>query len=231
MDITALSVAFGGGLLPALLWLFFWLRQDKLNPEPKFRIMFTFVAGMAAVAVVIPVQHFVFGYLAGVALLIVWAGAEEIVKYLGARVSALRSTDMDEPIDGIIYMITAALGFSAAENTLFLINPLLDGNITQTILTGNFRFIGATLLHVLASSIVGIAIATTFYKRPHIKRAALGFGLILAVALHTLFNAFIMSNEGERVLLAFAGVWLGVIVLILLFEKIKRIRKPLSRRS
>ena len=38
-----------GGILPALFWLYFWLREDKLKPEPRSLIMLSFFGGMAAV--------------------------------------------------------------------------------------------------------------------------------------------------------------------------------------
>ena len=49
MSSPVLLVAFLCGLLPALLWLSFWLFEDKKNPEPKRYIFFTFLAGMLIV--------------------------------------------------------------------------------------------------------------------------------------------------------------------------------------
>ena len=49
-----LIVALVGGLLPAFLWLFFWLREDKEHPEPKGLLFFTFLAGMSTVILVLP---------------------------------------------------------------------------------------------------------------------------------------------------------------------------------
>src|SRR3989344_4852454 len=101
--------------------------------------------------------------------MVVWAGIEEFLKYGAAFVVAFhairinKNKYIDEPVDPLIYMITAALGFAALENTLFLINPLLGGDALSGILTGNLRFIGASLLHVLASGVVGLAPGLGFY--------------------------------------------------------------------
>ena len=38
-----------GGILPALFWLYFWLKEDKLKPEPRSLIMLSFFGGMIAV--------------------------------------------------------------------------------------------------------------------------------------------------------------------------------------
>lgn len=217
-----------GGILPALLWLWFWLKEDR-HPEPRGLIFLTFVVGMILVPLVIPPQKFAISYLSGTFLIIAWATIEELFKYFGAYFTVLKRRAMNEPIDAMIYMITIALGFSALENTLFLLNPLSDGSIVEGILTGNLRFFGATLLHVLASATIGAAIALSFYKSPRVKRHFLWFGIILAITLHALFNLFIINSSGDKILFIFLGVWLGILVLILFFEKIKRIRKPSFR--
>ncbi|MBL7045507.1 MAG: PrsW family intramembrane metalloprotease [Parcubacteria group bacterium] len=214
-----------GGILPALLWLWFWLKEDR-HPEPRSLIFLTFVVGMILVPLVIPPQKYVMGYLSGTTLIIVWASIEELIKYFGAHITVLRRRAMNEPIDAMIYMITIALGFSALENTLFLLNPLADGSIIESILTGNLRFFGATLLHVLSSATIGVAMALSFYKSNRAKRHFLWIGIILAITLHALFNLFIINSNGDKILFIFLGVWLGILVLILFFEKIKRIKKP-----
>src|SRR3990167_2482798 len=98
-----------GGVLPALLWLWFWLKEDKLHPEPKKRLALVFLAGMCAVLLVLPVEKFIFSITASISLItiVLWAAAEELLKYITAYISGLRQKEMDEPIDAVIYMITA----------------------------------------------------------------------------------------------------------------------------
>lgn len=226
---STLLFALLGGLLPALFWLWFWLREDKQNPEPRGLIILAFIAGMVAVPLVIPIEQWISNVFAPSIILVIalWAVAEEVLKFLVAYVTVLRNKATNEPIDMMIYMITVALGFAAFENTLFLLRPLGDGFIVESILTGNLRFIGATLLHVLASATVGILLAFSFCRRPPVRRWALLGGLILASALHALFNFFILRSNGDTdILLTFLAVWLGIILLILVFEKVKRLGRP-----
>ena len=56
MDTINFSVAFLCGLIPALFWLWFWLREDKERPEPLLLIAITFIAGMAVVPLALPLQ-------------------------------------------------------------------------------------------------------------------------------------------------------------------------------
>jgi len=226
-ELTAFALAALGGVIPALAWLWFWRREDTAHPEPRHMIALAFLAGMLAVLIVIPMQKAVAEYfiLGTTALFIVWSGMEEVVKYLVARVTVLRTRAFDEPVDAVIYMVAVALGFAAVENTLFLIAPLLDSNVTDTILTGNLRFVGATLLHVLSSAVVGISLAISFYKPKRIRRLYVTFGVILAIILHGSFNFLILNMKDEYLLRTFGLVWVGIIVLVAALEWIKRIRK------
>ncbi|HVS79403.1 MAG TPA: PrsW family glutamic-type intramembrane protease [Candidatus Paceibacterota bacterium] len=214
-----------GGLLPAMLWLLFWLREDAKHPEPKVRIASTFLAGMVAVIAVLPLERATARIVSpnSPEMFLVWAFFEESLKLLACGIVALRSRDVDEPIDPIIYMITAALGFSALENALFLLNPLAHGQILETIITGNMRFLGANLLHVISSSAIGVFMALSFYGRKMWKRISIFAGLLAATALHTLFNLFIIKETNNTAFATFGVVWLAIIVLMILFEKVKSI--------
>lgn len=222
----SLLYALLGGILPALLWLWFWLRQDRLNPEPRRYIIFTFMAGMVAVVMVLPVQSYIYKTLGfGLSTITLWAFAEEFFKFGAAYLLALRYRVNNEPIDAVMYLITAALGFAALENTFFLLNPDSTHPITEILITGNLRFLGATLLHILSSATIGVVMAYAFFKNRFSRRAVIWIGLILATTLHTLFNFFIMKDKGAYTFLVFIGVWCATIILILLLEKVKRIRR------
>lgn len=211
--------------MPALAWLWFWLREDTKNPEPRRLIALAFLGGMLTVAIVIPMEKFVAGYLVGTTLIFTaWSAIEEIMKYVMARILVLRRREDDEPIDAVIYMVTVALGFAAAENTLFLLSPLAGSTVLQTIITGNLRFVGATLLHVLSSAVIGVALGLSFYMRRKMKRRYVAAGVILAIALHSTFNFFILNTDESHMLRTFMFVWLGVIVLLAVLEFIKRLR-------
>ena len=225
MSSTQFVVAFLGGLIPALFWLWFWLRQDKARPEPKTLIASAFIAGMAVVPIVLPLQKYALDRFTGDSLIFAWVVVEEVLKYVAALIVVLWNKAVDEPIDVIIYMITIALGFSALENALFIFNPLVDGNVTESILTGHFRFLGATLLHVLASGTLGVAMALAFYKKQFVRVIYATVGLFIAIILHALFNFSIMNASGETILSVFLFVWMGIIVLFLMFEKVKILKK------
>ena len=230
-ELGSFTAAAAGGVLPALAWLWFWRREDSVHPEPRRLIALAFLTGMVAVGVVIPLEKFVQPYLSAQTLLFtVWSIMEELIKYAMALLTVLHRHDDDEPIDNVIYMVTVALGFAAAENTLFLLSPLSGDTVTQAILTGDLRFVGATLLHVLSSAAIGVALALSFYKSRGAKIRYAIVGVILAAALHSLFNFLILNTPETHLLRTFGFVWLGLIILLAMLEYIKRIH-PIVRKS
>lgn len=221
-----LLVSLSLGVIPAVFWLLFWLYEDKARPEPRGLILRTFISGMLVVPIVIPFQQIGFGMfgLGAIAFTIV-SITEEFFKYIAARITGLGSKENNEPLDPVIYMITAALGFAAVENTLFLIQEAqLGGTISSLVITGNLRFMGATLLHVISSATIGVFLSLAFYRRESIKKTFFFIGLFLAIVLHTAFNLLIINSVATGVFATFTFVWVGVVILLLMFEKIKTIR-------
>ncbi len=235
-ELVPIAAAIAGGVLPALAWLWFWRREDSKHPEPRKLIAYAFFAGMVTVAAVIPIEQFVAQYLneaqalwlaflpASTLVFFAWSAIEEVCKYIAARISVLRRRENDEPIDPVIYMVTVALGFAAAENTLFLLSPLAGSTLLQTVQTGDLRFVGATLLHVLSSSVIGVALGLSFYKRKRIRRRFAIGGVILAILLHSLFNFLILNTPETNLLRTFGLVWIGLVALLGVLEFVKRIR-------
>jgi RsiW-degrading membrane proteinase PrsW (M82 family) len=224
--LETISYAFIGGLLPALIWLYFLLKEEDKCPQPSWAIFLAFLSGMCAVPLVIPIEDLIVSTLpAGLPVIIAWATAEETLKYLLAATFVLwQAKAVRNPIDIVAAMLTAALGFAAVENALFLLDPLSEGRFLSGLVTSNLRFVGATLLHVVASSAIGFALAFSYRASRPVRALAASLGLILAIALHALFNFFIIQEDGSHTVLAFFLVWTGAIVLFATFEILKYLR-------
>jgi len=228
MHVSTFFFALLAGLLPSLIWLWFWIREDS-NAEPRWLIVATFLGGFLAVIAAIFAEK----YIAGLAIdsslrYTLWAGVEEIFKFIAVAVIALNTDYNDEPIDAMVYCIVVALGFAALENTLFLFQPLAGGEIAQSIVTGNMRFMGATLVHIVSSAVVGFGLGFVFYRGYIAKTIAIIVGLASAITLHTAFNLSIINGTTADTLKAFAWVWGAVVILIILFEEVKVVKPKLS---
>ena len=225
MTFTTLGYAFLGGLLPSFIWLYFLLKEDARCPEPRTLIALAFVAGMVAVPFALPLEHYAKAYLLdNASVLTAWALIEEFLKYVMAAVFILWRNAVDETPDYVIYMVTVALCFAPAENILFLFAPISDGHLAVGLFTGDVRFLGSTLLHVVASGIIGFSLALSRGYQPVQRMLASAAGLILAIALHTAFNMIIINQDASIAPAAFFLVWTVVLIFFAAFEVLKYFR-------
>src|SRR3989344_4412856 len=111
MDYYKLIIYILFGILPSLLWLFYYLRKD-LHPEPKRTILKIFILGALATVPVFCIQlglSFLLGnlqnsfYYPSIFNIIKWflviAFTEELMKYLIVRIFVFNDGVMDEPLD------------------------------------------------------------------------------------------------------------------------------------
>ncbi|MEK9168398.1 MAG: PrsW family glutamic-type intramembrane protease [Patescibacteria group bacterium] len=210
------------GLLPSFAWLVFFLKEDE-HSEPKKMIAKVFMAG-ALMTIFVAVLQFSLQkiFISFSVSFFVFAVIEEFFKFLTAYLVVRKSRFFDEPIDAMIYMITAALGFAMVENIAV---ALSTSNIQEAISAMTLRFVGATLLHVLTSGIIGYYWAKSLILKNQflvIGRWPLIIkGLILASLLHMIFNYLILVSKEQ--ILIYPTIFLIIIALFLFwdFEKIK----------
>lgn len=120
-------------LVPAALWLVVFTAQDRLEPEPKGRVLSTFVlAALLAQAVGIPVVRDLFqvqAWLGRAPVVLQVLGAilivgmtQEYLKYAVVRYGIYRSPEFDERVDGIIYSAAAGLGYATLLNIYYVVS-------------------------------------------------------------------------------------------------------------
>ncbi len=192
------------GLLPSFVWLYFFIREDERHPEPKRLILYAFLAGCLSTFFVIGPQSLIQGFMPKIgfdpyspASLFVLGAIEELFKFIAVYVVIAWRRDFDEPIDAMIYMIVAALGFAAVENiaSVFKGGDLLMGGPSQVDIA-SLRFVGATLLHSLASAIVGYYWGLSLIHRAPLSRY-IAEGIGVATLLHAVFNSLILIFSPE----------------------------------
>ncbi len=212
-----------GGALPAIMWLWFWMyEEDRDDPEPIGLIVVSFILGGIIVLIAMWLEKFTMGFIKdNTTQIIVWAGIEEVLKMIGVSFIIFGNNIIKKPIDYPMYFIATALGFAAFENVLYLIKPMSANNTIVGMLTGNLRFLGSTLLHAIASSMIGSALGLSFYLKQN-RAFYLFIGITFAIVLHSVFNFFIMKGSGENFLSVFGFLWVVAIINILIFEKLKR---------
>ena len=221
-DPNTLSLALIAGVIPALIWIFFWIRETRERPRTFGSFFFAFLGGVFMVVMALPVEKFMLGFSNDPnTLTVLWAGSEEALKFIAFMLVLFMSSSIESPIDYPVYMMIVALGFSGFENSLYFLQPLQSGTTTILILAGSMRFLGTTLMHAVVSCLPGIALGFAYFKNRTTKFIAALVGLSLAITGHSLFNLFITEKPDITFFTILACVWLLTIVIMILFERLR----------
>ena len=216
------------GVLPGLIWLFFYLQED-IHPEPKRLILTAFIVGglMAVPVIIFQVltdDILVFLKLKNIIISIAaLALIEELFKFIAAYWTINKNPAFDEPVDAMIYLMTAALGFATIENILIMGNIFYFRDavfLTTAFSTTALRFIGATLLHALASGLLGYYWAVGLIKKSLGKN--LTYGFFMAVLVHSIFNYLVLQFKSTHFLYPGLFLILAAILVLVDFEKLRK---------
>lgn len=219
-------------IAPIAFWFWFFIWQDRSEPEPKKLLIKTFFLGVGITIFAIGVEALFFSVFfshqykdflstdiaSGVAkfsfstaLIVFLAGfIEEILKYFAVWEFVYRKVEFNQVADGVFYAITLALGFSFTENILYFYK-LSSGSTNFFVISTLVRGIATVLLHITATGIIGYALGKMKFTAGH-KKSIVVVGLALAMLLHGLFNIL-------NILIAFPLVLLVFLYLLYILQK------------
>jgi protease PrsW len=214
-------------LLPIPSLLAGVLYLDRLEPEPPGRLVFVFLWGAAAAAVVGLAGTIVGSHLittpalhpggfaaASPAAIIGVALLEETLK--GAVLVWLllrRPHEIDGTSDGVVYGSTVGLGFALVENVYYYTQAAAHGfgGVATTFV---YRGVLSPVCQPLFTSLVGAGVAYAAMSGRRRGYWAVGAGWLAAVALHALWNYALAAGIG-RLALAYAVLCAVFIVLLI----------------
>lgn len=206
-------------VIPAAIWLAFFYRRDRLEPEPKQLVFRLFLLGaLVAGGIGIPVVNAWFAVPEWLSSSPVWAQllggwlivgcVQEFLVYAAVRFSVYEHVEFDEETDGVVYATAAGIGYATVLNVVFVVN---SGGVALG--SGSMRIVLTTLAHAAFAGIVGYFLGRQkFEKRPFWWMPA---GVLLAAAVNSLFFYFRgMLNSGS--LGSGANPWLGLVLAVIL---------------
>lgn len=173
MNIENLTIAFPFALIPALCWLFIYYKKDKKDPEPKKVIAKTFLAGIIISLPFILLKYVMIWldlsslFLEGTVSVVVFGAMEEMAKLSAAvLVVTHHKLEFNQIIDGVVYAVTAALGFAFMENFFYLASLQSNSVISSSYLyIVAFRSLGTMLAHTLFSGLAGLIWAYAYFSK------------------------------------------------------------------
>ncbi|MGC9046668.1 MAG: PrsW family intramembrane metalloprotease [Minisyncoccia bacterium] len=209
-------------LLPGFAWLIIFLHED-IHPEPKYYLLKTFGIG---IGIALPVYGLetLFNFITKqlhfsplLFLVFVLALIEELSKFIAAKIAVYKNKNFDEPVDAMIYTITAALGFATIENLISASGYAVDLNYAIKFLS--LRFAGATMLHALTGGFIGYFWGKSIQSK---KQINIFYGLIIAIILHFIFNSLIILLQPNQLLYAEMILLMASFFVFYDFEKLQK---------
>jgi protease PrsW len=202
---------------PCAFWLWMIYLGDRCKPEKKSLMVKIFFFGALVGIPVAFIESALYpGSVQGnlsvssaiYAAFVVAGLTEELAKFLVVRFGAYKSAIFSQPEDGLVYTATAALGFAALENVVYIISFGW-----QVIL---IRGIFSNLAHVLFSSLWGYPLG--LYKVGAIKhRYIIYLGLVAAMLAHGFFDFLFFTSSGWTWLVL--PLFLGMLVVFILMMR------------
>ena len=187
-------------IIPSLFLLRYFYKRD-LHPEPRLILLWTFILGFLAI---IPVLIFAWPLSLTapksnpIYIGFYWAffGAaipEEFFKFLVIVFFCARKSEFDEPMDGIIYGVTASLGFATVENIVYV----LQGGWSVALI----RAFSAVPFHACMGAILGYFVAQSKFCSH--KKITMLRGLFITIIIHGLYDfplisIMVMNNQAIK---------------------------------
>ncbi len=183
-------------VLPGFGWLWFFYKTDKYEPEPKKLVLRTFLLGVfVAIAMGTAFEGLPFPWGPARYSAVIWAPLiEESAKFLIVFWTIFSNKNFNEPMDGIVYAASAALGFAACENAFYVFSSWHGGSPELGVLTLLGRSVFSVPGHALFSAFFGAALGYAKGRKGMKPVLAVVAGLLLSMVAHGLFNWLSMEN-------------------------------------
>lgn len=198
-----------------------WVRNRELRGrEPLAPTFGVFLYGATlgiALALVLGLllQASIGSSLVFVSAVVVAPLVEELAKGLGI---GLARRHVDELEDGLVYGAAVGLGFAATETLLYALDELTRSSLASAVAVVAARNISSLLLHAASSALLGFGYAVARVRGAGLGRVVPYY--LVAVVVHALYNALVLSNNWAGFALAIVAV---VALMSLLMRQLRRL--------
>ena len=191
-------------LVPSILLVWFVLRTDRKNKEPKKNIIICLLSGILTISLSSYLEGMVQPYFSNNMLLTyVWATIEELSKIAIFFLFIFDNKHYDDIYDGLVYMTLIALSFAGLENIMYAFS---ESTISQSISLALMRDLTTIPLHVICGIVIGFFMSVgNFSKDKYQKYINFALAIIIPSLIHGTYNNLMSIlgniNVGENALL------------------------------
>ena len=183
-------IVFFLAIIPAVIWLYLFLRQHHLN---KWLVLLTFLGGMFAAKLILVYQGYwddtinlVFFQLNPVdfrdniqslfinrpilAIFLSFVGVGVMEEFLKFWIMKFINHNFFKSIDDVVELaIISALGFAFFENIIYFLSQWENLSVSGFFVFVIFRITIVTMVHVLCSGVLGYYFGMAFFASPMLK--------------------------------------------------------------
>lgn len=211
-----MTILLAASIIPPMFLLWKVYQSDKIEKEPPKLLAVIFVLGMVS-TIFAGILETIGSIILTAALpqemlasplgmrvynllfyFIIVGGAEELVKYWAMKIPSWRNRAFNYVFDGVVYGTTAALGFAALENILYVMDTGL--------VTAGVRAWTAIPLHCIAGIFMGhyygIAKAAERWGDQRRKKQLLRRSILIPMLIHGAYD-FIATDESPLLSILF----------------------------
>jgi len=232
---TLLVVGVVLAIVPSAVWLYFFYRQDRLEPEPKTKLAAVFLlALLLAGALGVPLVNNWFQVR-------VWASADSVtsllasiliigftwqaIAYAAVRLVVYDTTEFDERMDGIVYGTVAGLGLATLLNLNYVI---ANGGVALG--PGVIHVVTTALAQASFSGLLGYFMAEAKFEHKPIWWVPLG--LFIAAVLNGLFSWLLSEVSASGLTVSpWRSLVLGMIVALAVFALLLTLMRRVTQET
>src|SRR3954469_865191 len=208
-------------IVPSAIWLYFFYRQDRLEPEPKTKLAAVFLLALLLTdALGVPLINDWFQVR-------VWASADSItsllasilivgftwqaIAYAAVRLVVYDTAEFDERMDGIVYGTVAGLGVATLLNLNYVI---ANGGVALG--PGVIQVVTTALAQASFSGLLGYFMAEAKFEHKPVWWVPLG--LFIAAVLNGLFSWLLGEISANGLTVSpWRSLVLGILVALAVF--------------
>jgi len=208
-------------IVPSAVWLFFFYRQDRLEPEPKTKLAAVFLLALLLTSALgLPLINDWFQVR-------VWASADSVtslltsilivgftwqaIAYAAVRLVVYNTPEFDERMDGIVYGTVAGLGLATLLNLNYVI---ANGGVALG--PGVIHVVTTALAQASFSGLLGYFMAEAKFEHKPIWWVPLG--VFIAAVLNGLFSWLFSEVSASGLTVSpWRSLVLGMVVALAVF--------------
>ncbi|MEO0095037.1 MAG: PrsW family glutamic-type intramembrane protease [candidate division WOR-3 bacterium] len=181
-------------LAPCLFLFWYFFHRDKYEPEPEKYIVKIYLLGSAMVipgAIIEVIFEPIFTSTpyeilnAFMLAFLLIAPTEELLKFFVVRRWIYKNIEFDEIMDGIVYCVSASLGFATVENIFYVLKYGIG--------TGLLRAFFSVPGHAFFGALMGYYVGRAKFDKQFEKRLIF-LGILFAVLAHGLFDFLLLTK-------------------------------------